>query len=891
MVDGKPEKDTLAGASLKSVRRLLDKRRGGGAERADGGGEARPTGAAREAPGNAGPAFLPPMKRLRTGDVEDTCGATAAERRGRERPRPPAGGGDDGLITPDDSSSDASSDSGANTSDSNYDSGAATDASPDPEEVDEGPLEWEDVGGRAKPDDFIEISSDEDEEGATASRAAGTADGTSAAADKSEGEAKKKKRRPATAEERARALALHRAYGLAQLWHVRMVDAAAQDAELGMLCRAVAPARLVAGVQKAAAGPPTTQSVRALTQWFSNSFWTRVARVSRPLRHEGGAVEAAKARLRTRVQTRAGSAAEAAGVFCALLRGLGVRCRVVRALDLPPTQLGQQQDWIVERVIAERAAKAADAAPSVHRPTPPPGKAGRPRNTPAALASAPSAPPPQPLAAPRNEEERETQLAMLRSEILADVRGRRGGAGRPVSASRARGGRRKLLQARSMPVEAPRSGPENVGAERHWWTEVLAAGAHEKPGWVHVDPLRAEVGAAASVAGARPRDSPLTWVVAAENGALRDVTARYNPATASDATKQRDTAYFRGAFAALSRRADQAGTKGAAGPSNGRQRPGHDAEDAEELKAAAARERVRPPTTIEGFKNHPVYTLQRHILSYQGLRPGAKFQGLHKGEKFYLKSDVSDLRTIIQWRRRGREVLPERVNEPARRVTKGKTKEKNQPSRADDPPDEDFVDGGVGTKQVWVYGEWQTRAWVPAPVVDGRVPRNDRGNVECPPLVPLLPAGTTHLPGTTYPLVSRACKLLGVDYAPALVGFDRRGGRTVPVVDGVVVCDEFVEGVLEARDRQEEARMEEEAERRATAAASGWEKLARGLIARRYVAEEYGGARAADERGAQGESGQGGGPVLEPGGSGGGGAEAQAAAQPATDEGLDFEEI
>jgi hypothetical protein len=39
-------------------------------------------------------------------------------------------------------------------------------------------------------------------------------------------------------------------------------------------------------------------------------------------------------------------------------------------------------------------------------------------------------------------------------------------------------------------------------------------------------------------------------------------------------------------------------------------------EDAE-LSARAAQQAAGPPTTVEGFKGHPLYVLQRHITKYQ----------------------------------------------------------------------------------------------------------------------------------------------------------------------------------------------------------------------------------------------------------------------------------
>ncbi len=92
-----------------------------------------------------------------------------------------------------------------------------------------------------------------------------------------------------------------------------------------------------------------------------------------------------------------------------------------------------------------------------------------------------------------------------------------------------------------------------------------------------------------------------------------------------------------------------------------------------------------------------------------------------------------------------------------------------------------------GAPTVRLYGMWQTEAWAPPGASRGRVPRNERGNVEVPPFASALPAGTRHL--SSAPGLVAVCKALGFDFAPALVGFEMRGGRSVPVLDGVVVCE------------------------------------------------------------------------------------------------------
>lgn len=53
--------------------------------------------------------------------------------------------------------------------------------------------------------------------------------------------------------------------------------------------------------------------------------------------------------------------------------------------------------------------------------------------------------------------------------------------------------------------------------------------------------------------------------------------------------------------------------------------------------------------------------------------------------------------------------------------------------------------GAADGPMVDLYGDWQTELWTRPEARDGVVPKNARGNVECPPLVKALPIGTVHL--------------------------------------------------------------------------------------------------------------------------------------------------
>jgi Rad4 beta-hairpin domain 3 len=56
-------------------------------------------------------------------------------------------------------------------------------------------------------------------------------------------------------------------------------------------------------------------------------------------------------------------------------------------------------------------------------------------------------------------------------------------------------------------------------------------------------------------------------------------------------------------------------------------------------------------------------------------------------------------------------------------------------------------------------------------------------------------AGTVHL---RFPRLAAVCRALGADFAHAMAGFEIKGGRSVPAIEGVVVCAEDEGRVMEA---------------------------------------------------------------------------------------------
>lgn len=136
--------------------------------------------------------------------------------------------------------------------------------------------------------------------------------------------------------------------------------------------------------------------------------------------------------------------------------------------------------------------------------------------------------------------------------------------------------------------------------------------------------------------------------------------------------------------------------------------------------------------------------------------------------------------------------------------------------------------GGSGDP---LYMLEQTELYVPPPVVGGRVPKNKFGNIDV--YVPsMVPAGGVHV---AHERAARAAFVLGLDYAPALTGFEFRGRHGTAVLNGVVVPEEAGEAVWVVIRGLGDMEAEEEAERRSRRALRMWSRLLKGLRIRERI--------------------------------------------------------
>lgn len=90
-----------------------------------------------------------------------------------------------------------------------------------------------------------------------------------------------------------------------------------------------------------------------------------------------------------------------------------------------------------------------------------------------------------------------------------------------------------------------------------------------------------------------------------------------------------------------------------------------------------------------------------------------------------------------------------------------------------------------------LYALHQTDWIIPPPIVNGVIPKNAFGNMDCY-VSTMVPKGAVHIPLKS---TVRICKRLGIDFAEAVTGFEFGKQRAVPVITGVVVAEEYKHAV------------------------------------------------------------------------------------------------
>jgi xeroderma pigmentosum group C-complementing protein len=361
-----------------------------------------------------------------------------------------------------------------------------------------------------------------------------------------------------------------------------------------------------------------------------------------------------------------------------------------------------------------------------------------------------------------------------------------------------------------------------------WWAEIYCPPTGK---WLPIDVLRGIANQPTDMEPPSGSDSlQLAYVVAIESVTdyVKDVTRRYSTRFQTHTRKYRMDDWW---SAAIER----------CNPG----RPANlqaDRQETEDLLRLSSKEAL--PTSIQAYHNHPIYVLERHLKKFECIYPRTSdvIVGQVRGENIYLRTAIQLLHTKEKWfSLQARVIRRDQLNQPVKIV-----KSRQQPASSsssskrirrlgggDDEDEEmaadDFshilgtVDKSVvGEGQVGLYGHWQTEPYIPAPIVNGIIPKNRYNNIDLF-LPSLLPPGAVHI--TEQSLVASVAGLVGgqrlpdsfripslkrlmrslqeeVDYAEAVVGFEYHGGRSVPTVDGVVVAEENEQKVRQVFEEQ-----------------------------------------------------------------------------------------
>ncbi|XP_025106845.1 DNA repair protein complementing XP-C cells-like [Pomacea canaliculata] len=330
------------------------------------------------------------------------------------------------------------------------------------------------------------------------------------------------------------------------------------------------------------------------------------------------------------------------------------------------------------------------------------------------------------------------------------------------------------------------------------WLEVYMA---KEKRWICVDCVRCTLDKPYDISSTASQ--PLLYVLAFDNkGHVKDITARYAPQWLSQTRKKRVNAEWwqetLEPYASTSKHLD----------------------DREDQEIAAVLMQKPLPTSIGEYKNHPLYALPRHLLKFEAIYPETSVPvGYIRQEPVYARECVHVLHSRDNWLKEGRTI---RFGETAYKRVKSR---KRWRKRIDNSEELDLE----------LFGRWQTEIYVPPPAVDGKITKNEYGNVEL--FQPsMLPGGTVHL---RVPALNRVAKKLGIDIAPAMVGWDHHCGYSHPVLDGWIVCKEHKKILLAAWKEDQIIQQQREAERREKRVLANWTTLTRGLLIKERLKKKF----------------------------------------------------
>uniref|UniRef100_A0A669B1R0 Xeroderma pigmentosum, complementation group C n=1 Tax=Oreochromis niloticus TaxID=8128 RepID=A0A669B1R0_ORENI len=346
-----------------------------------------------------------------------------------------------------------------------------------------------------------------------------------------------------------------------------------------------------------------------------------------------------------------------------------------------------------------------------------------------------------------------------------------------------------------------RSGAKREGPGADEWLEVYL---EKTSSWVCVD---VDHGVGVPQLCYRNATTPVTYVVSVDgDGFVKDLGKKYDPTWMTSSRKRRvDDDWWEETIEPF------------LGPEDEK-----DIKEDKELQKTLLNKPL--PVSVAEYKNHPLYALKRHLLKYEAIYPPtATVLGYCRGEPVYSRDCVHTLHSRDTWLKEARTV---RLGEEPYKMVKGFSNRSRKARMMSELKDEN---------DLALFGEWQTEEYQPPIAVDGKVPRNDYGNVylfkPC-----MLPVGCVHI---RLPNLHRVARKLNIDAAPAVTGFDFHGGYSHAVTDGYIACEEHEEVLRAAWVEEQELQKQKEKEKKEKRAISNWTLLVKGLLIRERLKKRY----------------------------------------------------
>nr|POF02957.1 dna repair protein rhp41 [Quercus suber] len=473
-------------------------------------------------------------------------------------------------------------------------------------------------------------------------------------------------------------------------------------------------------------------------------------------------------------------------LFCALLRSIGIEARLVCSLQILP----------FGSVPGRNRASRSVAKNNIHVTSPGRADSASVRNPPCAVD----------LNHGDNAQDASGVRGFAEIGTVPSIRRR---LGRPAFGASAMSSpqppsKRKEILKLSFPV---------------WWVEAFDE-AYQR--WIPVDPIVTR-----TVNKATKLQPPstyhdlnqLVYVIAMEtNGVAKDVTRRYAKAYNAKTRRFRldstehGTQWLGKAMKVFRTKSVQ-----------------RDRDQVEDIELSQKEAKEGLPENVQDFKGHPRYALERHLKRHEVLHPRREVGRINAGtaakpkmEAVFRRQDVLLCRSAEKWFRLGREVKA--GQQPLKHIDTILRSRHASDLELDQ-------DTQIQNRTTALYSFAQTMLYIPLPVIRGRIPRNAFGNLDV--YVPsMVPEGGIHL---RHPFVQQAARLLRVDHADAVTGFQFRNRKGVAVIEGAVVPAIYAEAVKAVIDGMDWLQQEDSCRLRSLAALRLWKKFFVGLNIRQKV--------------------------------------------------------